>query len=114
MSQPHYRTCNLCEAMCGVVITTEPSLDGETEIIATIKGDHNDPLSKGHICAKAIGLKSLHEDPDRIKVPMKRVADGWQEISWQQAFDEVEQGIRAVQAAWSSCCRFLCRQSDRT
>ena len=29
---------------------------------------------------------------------MKRVADGWQEISWQQAFDEVEQGIRAVQA----------------
>ena len=98
MSQPHYRTCNLCEAMCGVVITTEPSLDGETEIIATIKGDHNDPFSKGHICAKAIGLKSLHEDPDRIKVPMKRVADGWQEISWQQAFDEVEQGIRAVQA----------------
>ena len=98
MSQPHYRTCNLCEAMCGVVITTEPSLDGESEVIATIKGDHNDPFSKGHICAKAIGLKSLHEDPDRIKVPMKRVADGWQEISWQQAFDEVEQGIRAVQA----------------
>lgn len=97
MSQPHYRTCNLCEAMCGVVITTEPSLDGESEVIATIKGDHNDPFSKGHICAKAIGLKSLHEDPDRIKVPMKRVADGWQEISWQQAFDEVEQGIRAVQ-----------------
>lgn len=98
MSQPHYRTCNLCEAMCGVVITTEPSLDGESEVVATIKGDHNDPFSKGHICAKAIGLKTLHEDPDRIRVPMKRVADGWQEISWQQAFDEVEQGIRAVQA----------------
>ncbi len=98
MSQPHYRTCNLCEAMCGVVITTEPSLDGESEVVASIKGDHNDPFSKGHICAKAIGLKTLHEDPDRIRVPMKRVADGWQEISWQQAFDEVEQGIRAVQA----------------
>jgi len=98
MSQPHYRTCNLCEAMCGVVITTEPSLDSESEVISSIKGDHNDPFSKGHICAKAIGLKSLHEDPDRIKLPMKRVADGWQEISWAQAFDEVEQGIRAVWA----------------
>ncbi len=98
MSQPHYRTCNLCEAMCGVVITTEPSLDGETEVIATIKGDHNDPFSKGHICAKAIGLKSLHEDPDRIKMPMKRVGEDWQEISWAQAFDEVEQGIRQVWA----------------
>ena len=97
MSQPHYRTCNLCEAMCGVVITTEPSLDGLTEVVASIKGDHNDPFSKGHICAKAIGLKSLHEDPDRIKVPMKRVADNWQEITWQQAFDEVERGILGVQ-----------------
>ena len=98
MSQPHYRTCHLCEAMCGVVITTEASLDGESEVIASIKGDHNDPFSKGHICAKAIALKTLQEDPDRLKYPMKRTADGWQEISWQQAFDEVEQGIKRVQA----------------
>lgn len=97
MSQPHYRTCNLCEAMCGVVITTEPSLDAETEVITSIKGDHNDPFSKGHICAKAIALKTLQEDPDRLKYPMKRTADGWQEISWAQAFDEVEQGIKKVQ-----------------
>ena len=97
MSQPHYRTCNLCEAMCGVVITTEPSLDGETQVISSIKGDHNDPFSKGHICAKAIALKTLQEDPDRIQYPLKRTADGWQEISWAQAFDEVEQGIKKVQ-----------------
>jgi len=32
MSQPHFRTCNLCEAMCGVAITTEPDLDGETPV----------------------------------------------------------------------------------
>ena len=98
MSQPHYRTCHLCEAMCGVVITTETSLDGESEVITSIKGDHNDPFSKGHICAKAIALKTLQEDPDRLKYPMKRTADGWQEISWTQAFDEVEQGIKRVQA----------------
>ncbi|MFO1390928.1 MAG: molybdopterin-dependent oxidoreductase [Agitococcus sp.] len=97
MSQPHYRTCNLCEAMCGVVITTEPSLDGETQVITSVKGDHNDPFSKGHICAKAIALKTIQEDPDRLRYPLKRTPDGWQEISWAQAFEEVEQGIKKVQ-----------------
>ena len=97
MSQPHHRTCNLCEAMCGVTITTEPDLDGETEIVAAIKGDADDPFSRGHVCAKAIGLKSLHEDPDRLRYPLKRVGSGWQEISWDQAFDEVAAGIRKVQ-----------------
>jgi anaerobic selenocysteine-containing dehydrogenase len=98
MSQPHFRTCNLCEAMCGVAITTEMDLDGETEIVSAIKGDADDPFSRGHVCAKAIGLKSLHEDPDRLRYPLKRVGADWQEISWEQAFDEVEQGIRRVQA----------------
>lgn len=100
MNQPHYRTCHLCEAVCGVVITTEPSLDGETEVISSIKGDHNDPFSKGHVCAKTVALKSVQEDPDRLRYPLKRTDDGWQEISWQQAFDEVEQGIKRVQSQY--------------
>ena len=98
MSQPHFRTCSLCEAMCGVAITTAPSLDGESEIITSVKGDPDDPLSQGHICAKAIALKTVHEDPDRLKFPMKRTADGWQEITWKQAFNEVEAGLKKVQA----------------
>ncbi|PTQ89988.1 molybdopterin-dependent oxidoreductase [Agitococcus lubricus] len=100
MSQAHYRTCNLCEAMCGVVIHTEEGLEGEGVRITSVKGDQNDPFSRGHICAKAIALKTLQEDPDRLRYPMKRTTDGWQEISWQQAFDEVEQGIKAVQAKY--------------
>ncbi|HEX5278061.1 MAG TPA: molybdopterin oxidoreductase family protein [Fluviicoccus sp.] len=97
MSQPHFRTCNLCEAMCGVAITTGLDLDGETPVVTSIKGDDADPFSRGHVCAKTIGLKSLHEDPDRLRYPLKRVGGEWQEISWDQAFDEVEQGIRRVQ-----------------
>ena len=97
MSQTQHRTCNLCEAMCGVTITTDLDLDGETEIVTSIKGDANDPFSRGHICAKAIGLKSLHEDPDRLRFPLKRTGTEWEEISWEQAYDEVEQGIRGVQ-----------------
>ena len=36
----HYRTCNLCEAMCGLVI------DHENGKIRSIKGDQDDPFSK--------------------------------------------------------------------
>lgn len=84
--QTHLRACHLCEAICGLVIET----DGQ-EIIS-IKGDKNDPLSRGHICPKAVALKDLHQDPDRLRKPVKKVhaEDGkveWQEISWQEALD---------------------------
>lgn len=92
MSQPalHFRICHLCEAMCGVVIEHQ---DGE---ILSIKGDKDDPFSRGHICPKAIALKDLHEDPDRLRRPMKRVATGWVEVSWEEAFDEVEHNLKRI------------------
>jgi anaerobic selenocysteine-containing dehydrogenase len=77
--------------MCGVAITR--AQDG---VIASIKGDADDPFSHGHVCPKAIGLKSLQDDPDRLRRPLKRTASGWQEITWDQAFDEVDQGIRRI------------------
>ncbi len=86
MPETHYRACHLCEAICGLVIETDGS-----EILS-IKGDKNDPLSRGHICPKAVALRDLHEDPDRLRAPVKKVVaeDGtvdWQEISWQEALD---------------------------
>ena len=84
----HYRACNLCEAICGLEIRVR---DGE---IVSIKGDPDDPLSRGHICPKAVALQDLQSDPDRLRRPLRRrrdVGDGtsWEEISWDAAFDEV-------------------------
>ncbi len=89
--QTHFRTCNLCEAMCGIEIKH----DGKK--VLSIKGDKNDPFSKGYICPKATALQDLHEDPDRLRHPVERVANGWQEISWAEALDKVAAGIGAVQ-----------------
>ncbi len=47
MTETHYRACNLCEAVCGLEIQVE---NGE---IASIRGDKDDPFSRGHICPKA-------------------------------------------------------------
>ncbi len=89
--QTHFRTCNLCEAMCGIVIQH----DGEN--VLSIKGDKDDPFSKGYICPKATALQDLHEDPDRLRHPVERTANGWKEISWLEALDKVAAGIQSVQ-----------------
>ncbi|MEY8841134.1 hypothetical protein AB9K41_19070, partial [Cribrihabitans sp. XS_ASV171] len=56
--QIHHRTCNICEAMCGLVIAH----DGQQ--VLSIKPDPDDPLSRGHICPKAVALQDFRTDPD--------------------------------------------------
>ncbi|NRB38107.1 MAG: molybdopterin-dependent oxidoreductase [Pseudomonadales bacterium] len=92
--QTHYQSCVLCEAMCGLVIQH----DG-TKILS-IKGDKNDPFSQGYICPKAMALKDIYEDDDRIKHPLLKTDRGWQEISWQQAFDKTALAIKQIQAEY--------------
>ena len=90
-TQTHYRTCNICEAMCGLEIQHRGN-----EILS-IKGDNNDPFSRGHICPKAVALQDFYNDKDRLKTPMKRTADGWQQISWEEAFEEIASRFRGIQ-----------------
>ncbi len=76
-------TCTLCEAMCGLEVRLDDS-----GAIASMRGYEADPLSRGHICPKALALPDLHDDPDRLRAPVRRTADGgWQEISWDEAID---------------------------
>ncbi len=89
----HYRACNLCEAICGLEIEVE---NGE---ITSIRGDDADPLSRGHICPKALALKDVHEDPDRLRHPLQRTDSGWRRVAWDDAFDLAAERLRAVQAA---------------
>ena len=91
--ETHFRACNLCEAMCGLKIEAE---DGH---VTSIRGDEEDPLSQGYLCPKAFALKDLHEDPDRLRTPMRRTKSGWEAISWDAALDEAARGLSAVQKA---------------
>ena len=87
----HYRTCNLCEAMCGLEIKVRG------QDILSIQGDEADIFSHGHICPKAVALRDIYADPDRLKFPMRRTAAGWEQIGWDEALDEVAARLRAVQ-----------------
>jgi anaerobic selenocysteine-containing dehydrogenase len=87
----HFRTCSLCEAMCGIRI----ELDGDR--ITDIRGDDDDPFSAGHICPKAVALRDLHEDPDRLRFPMKREGTEWKRIDWEEAIELASRGLYEVQ-----------------
>ncbi len=90
----HFRTCNLCEAMCGLEIEVQGQ-----EILA-IRGDKADPFSRGHICPKATALADIYHDPDRLRQPVRRTAVGWEPISWDEAFDEVVSNIKRIQGEY--------------
>ncbi|MDP3152270.1 MAG: molybdopterin-dependent oxidoreductase [Archangium sp.] len=92
MPQLHYRACNLCEAICGLAIEHE---DGK---ILGIRGDRDDPFSRGHICPKAVALKDVYEDPDRLRHPVRRDGDRFVEVSWEEAFTDIGQRLRAIRA----------------
>jgi anaerobic selenocysteine-containing dehydrogenase len=85
-----HRVCPFCEATCGLAVETED------DKILSVRGDKGDPFSRGFICPKAYGLKELYHDPERLRRPVRRTADGWEEITWEQAYDEVAARLLAV------------------
>jgi anaerobic selenocysteine-containing dehydrogenase len=87
-----YRTCPLCEATCGLELTLE---DGA---VTKIRGDEEDVFSHGFICPKGFALKALDEDPDRIRTPLLRTASGFREVSWDEAFAEIDRRLQPLLA----------------
>ncbi len=87
-----FRTCPLCEATCGLRIETR------NERVTRIRGDLDDPFSKGFICPKGSTLGALHDDPDRLRRPLLRRNGAHEEASWEEAFAEVEHRLTAIVA----------------
>src|SRR5258706_5506229 len=86
-----YRACHLCEALCGIEIRSRGD-----EIVA-VRGDAADPFSRGHVCPKAVALIDIHNDPDRLRGPVRRVDGRWEPIGWDEAFDLVAGRFAAIQ-----------------
>lgn len=82
--------CNLCEACCGLELTID---NGK---VASIKGNPDDPLSRGYICPKGVSLADIYTDPDRLRRPVRRDGDQWVEIGWDEAFDLVADGLASA------------------
>ena len=88
-----YRTCPLCEATCGLRLLTRG------DAVLEIRGDPDDPLSRGYLCPKGVALRDLHADPDRLRTPMIRRGTTWHAVSWDEAFGEIAARLPPIVAA---------------
>lgn len=82
--------------MCGIEI------EYKGKEITSIKGDKKDVFSQGHVCPKAVALKDLYLDKDRLKTPIKKTKNGWVNISWNDALDEVASKLTAIQEKYGN------------
>ena len=56
----------------------------------------DDVFSKGFICPKGSTLKQLHEDPDRLRVPLIKRDGVHVEATWAEAWAAIERGLGGV------------------
>ena len=74
----------------------------EDGAVVAIRGDADDPLSKGYLCPKAFALQDINEDPDRLRHPVRRTAGGWEPITWDEAIEESARRLVEVRATHGS------------
>jgi anaerobic selenocysteine-containing dehydrogenase len=87
---PQPVTCPLCEATCGLSVT----VDGNR--VLGVRGDDADVFSHGFICPKGASLGALHHDPDRLRAPLVRRDGELVEVSWDEAFAEIDRRLTPI------------------
>ena len=88
--------CELCFWKCGILAHVR---DGR---VTKIKGNPEDPLSRGHLCPRGAGGTGLLYDPDRLQRPMirrdKNGAQEFEEVSWDAALNVVAENFEIIKA----------------
>jgi nitrate reductase NapA len=91
--------CRFCGVGCGVVVGTR---DGH---IAAVKGDPENPVNRGLLCAKGYANANILYGADRLQKPLLRMKNDrfdkqgeFTEVSWERAFDEMERQFKRVHA----------------
>ena len=83
--------CRVCEPACGLVASVRD------DQLVKLRADQDHPISKGFVCNKGIYGLDIHNDPDRLKVPLKKVAPGeFEEVSWEQALGEIVERLQQL------------------
>ncbi|MGN7940916.1 molybdopterin-dependent oxidoreductase [Virgibacillus sp. 6R] len=84
MKQVFKSSCPLnCWDSCGFDVTVE------NQKVIKVDGDKEHPITKGKICGRGRMLETKTNSPERLTVPLKKVNGVFQEISWEQALNEI-------------------------
>lgn len=93
MTDEHRTFCRVCNAMCGLVVTT----DGEQ--VLRVRGDDDHPMSHGYTCAKGRAVGALHHDPQRLDHPALGRGSERRRTSWDETLDDLAARLAAVRSS---------------
>src|SRR5215470_3276581 len=105
--------CPLCPAGCGLTVRV---MEGDAEVMRDgkrgvtkmglakkLEGDPKHPVSQGKLCTRGQAAIEITYHPDRVGHPLKRAGargEGkFEEISWEQALNEVTAKLDALVAS---------------
>ncbi len=88
--------CRMCLDECCIDVNVN---DGK---ITDIRGNKKHPWSEGRICVKGKAAKDWVYSKDRIKKPLKKNANGWEEISLEKAIDEIAEKMNKLKEEYGA------------
>jgi thiosulfate reductase / polysulfide reductase chain A len=98
MTETRRSYCGLCHPRCGL------ALEIENGTVVKVRGDKDHPITRGMVCARGHLMLDHLYHRDRINYPLKRTGDRgagkWQQMSWDQALDEVAERLDTLRKAY--------------
>jgi len=95
-------TCPYCSVSCGVIIhTLGDRAKNVTPQVIHVEGDPDHPINRGTLCPKGSSLYHDILNERRLTKPQVRRpgSDHWEDISWDQAIDEIARNIKKTRDA---------------
>lgn len=94
--------CPYCSVSCGVIIHTlgDKSKNAIPQVVH-VEGDPDAPINRGTLCPKGASLEQEILNERRLTKPQVRRpgSDRWEDISWDQAFDEIARKVKDARDA---------------
>ena len=96
--QVRYTTCYMCACRCGIKVTLE---NGRVRFI---QGNPDHPVNRGVLCAKGNAGIMKQYSRAKLRAPLRRKpgtergAGEFEEISWEEALDELTERLRRIRA----------------
>jgi anaerobic selenocysteine-containing dehydrogenase len=85
-----------CWDSCGLLVRVENNK------VIKVEGDPSHPITKGKICGRGRMLEARTNSPERLLYPLKKVNGEFQQISWNQALDEISLKLKEIKEQYGS------------
>lgn len=82
--------CVLCAMNCGLEMLIEDNR------IMKVRGDKDNPRSRGYVCRKGLNISSYIHNADRLQYPLKKSGSHHERISWEQAIQEITEKMKSI------------------